>query len=119
LNSLRSGGRGFNQPAPGASTIPRNRGFSGAAAPPVFTNATTLGGGAAVYDKLSTNYSSLGVKPVDDNKASQYQNSDHAGTPENFKSNAMNGVTVIGGATGGGGSNYTGGYSGTVTVGPF
>ena len=52
-------------------------------------------------------------------KASQYQNSDHAGTPANFKSNAMNGVTVIGGATGGGGSNYTGGYSGTVTVGPF
>ncbi len=31
----------------------------------------------------------------------------------------MNGVTVIGGATGGGGSNYTSGYSGTVTVGPF
>jgi len=72
-----------------------------------------------VYDKFSTNYSSLGVKPVDDNKASQYQNSDHAGTPANFKSNAMNGGTVIGGATGGGGSNYTGGYSGTVTVGPF
>ena len=38
-----------------------------------------------MYDKFSTNYSSLGVKPVDDNKASQYQNSDHAGTPENFK----------------------------------
>ena len=67
---------------------------------------------AAVYSNLSSDYSALGVKPVDDNQASQYRNSDHAGTPENFKSN------VIGGATGGGGSNYTGGYSGTLSVGP-
>jgi hypothetical protein len=52
----------------------------------------------------------VGVKPVDDNKASQYQNSDHAGTPENFKQ------YVIGGAGGGGGSNYTGGNSGTLSV---
>jgi hypothetical protein len=36
----------------------------------------------------------LGVKPVDDNKASHYQNSDHAGTPEYFR------VYVIGGARG-------------------
>src|SRR5207253_1806151 len=57
---------------------------------------------AAVYTKFSTDYNALGVKPVDDNKASVYQNSDHAGTPENFK------AYVIGGATGGGGSNYTG-----------
>jgi hypothetical protein len=47
---------------------------------------------------------------VDDNKASQYLNSDHAGTPENFKPYATDG------ATGGGGSNYTGSYSGTATV---
>jgi len=63
--------------------------------------------GAAVYTSFSTSYNSLGVKPVDDNKASQYQNSDHAGTPENFK------AFVVGGATGGGGSNFTGSYSGT------
>ena len=63
--------------------------------------------GAAVYTSFSTAYNSLGVKPVDDNKASQYKNSDHAGTPENFKS------FVIGGARGGGGSNFTGSYSGT------
>jgi hypothetical protein len=63
--------------------------------------------GAAVYTSFSTSYNALGVKPVDDNKASQYQNSDHAGTPENFKS------FVIGGARGGGGSNFTGSYSGT------
>ena len=67
---------------------------------------------AAVYNGFSSNYNAVGVKPVDDNRASQYKNSDHAGTPENFKSH------VIGGATGGGGSNYTGAYSGTVAVGP-
>jgi RHS repeat-associated protein len=63
--------------------------------------------GAAVYTSFGTDYTAVGVKPVDDNHASQYQNSDHAGTPENFK------ASVIGGATGGGGSNYTGSYSGT------
>jgi len=62
---------------------------------------------AAVYTSFDTDYNAVGVKPVDDNKASQYQNSDHAGTPENFKS------FVTGGATGGGGSNFTGSYSGT------
>jgi hypothetical protein len=66
---------------------------------------------AAVYTDFSTNYDALGVKPVDDNKASAYQNSDHAGTPENFAS------FVTGGARGGGGSNYTGSYSGTGSCG--
>jgi hypothetical protein len=60
-----------------------------------------------VYTSFSSNYTALGVKPVDDNSASIYQNADHAGTPENFK------PYVIGGARGGGGSNYTGSYSGT------
>jgi hypothetical protein len=63
--------------------------------------------GAAVYTDFSRMYNDLGVKPVDDNKASKYKNSDHAGTPENFK------AYVIGGGTGGGGSNFTGSYSGT------
>jgi hypothetical protein len=64
---------------------------------------------AAVYRKadFSDDYNALGVKPVDDNKASLYQNSDHAGTPENFR------PYVVGGARGGGGSNYTGSYSAT------
>jgi hypothetical protein len=66
---------------------------------------------AAVYTSFSSDYNAVGVKPVDDNKGSQYLNSDHAGTPENFK------TKVTGGATGGGGSNYTGGYSGTASVG--
>ena len=64
---------------------------------------------AAAYTSFSTNYNDLGVKPVDDNKASQYQNSDHAGTPENYKD------FVTGGAMGGGGSNYTGSLSGTAS----
>ncbi len=64
----------------------------------------------AVYTAFSTDFTSLGVKPVDDNKLSQYQNSDQAGTPENWKS------FVTGGAQGGGGSNYTGGLSGTASV---
>jgi hypothetical protein len=70
---------------------------------------------AAVYrfaDFLASGYEGLGVKPVDDNNASMYKNSDHAGTPENFKS------YVVGGARGGGGSNYTGSYSGTASCEP-
>jgi len=66
--------------------------------------------GAAVYTNFSADPSLLGVKPVDDPTHSQYQNKDHAGTPENFK------PYVIGGGTGGGGNNYTGGLSGTASV---
>src|SRR5579859_285884 len=62
---------------------------------------------AAVYTSFSSNYSALGVKPAD-----AITNSDHAGTPENYKS------YVIGGARGGGGSNWTGSYSGTASVTP-
>src|SRR5882724_4190895 len=66
--------------------------------------------GAALYTFFSADYNAVGVKPVDDNKASQYQNSDHAGTPENLKG------YVTGGTTGGGGSNFTGGLSGTAST---
>src|SRR5438876_11122063 len=54
--------------------------------------------------QVPTNFP-LAVKPVDDTKASQYKNSDHAGTPENLK------TFVTGGARGGGGSNFTGSLS--------
>jgi len=67
---------------------------------------------AAVYQTFTTNYNALGIKPVDDSTHSVYKNSDHAGTPENFKK------FVVGGARGGGGSNFTGSNSSTVTVGP-
>ena len=68
--------------------------------------------GAAVYTQFSADHGALGVKPIDGDKASPYANSDHAGTPENFK------PFVTGGARGGGGSNWTGSYSGTVAVVP-
>ena len=64
------------------------------------------------YSNFSADYNALGVKPVDDKVQNPYLNSDHAGTPENFKS------FVIGGATGGGGGNFTGGLSATKSVGP-
>ena len=65
---------------------------------------------AAVYTSFTQNYNQLGVKASDDNHFPPYQNSDHAGTPENYKS------YVTGGARGGGGSNYTGSLSGTASV---
>ena len=61
--------------------------------------------GAAVYSKFSTDPNALGVKPVDGDKLNPYHNGDKAGTPENFTK------SVIGGALGGGGANYTGGYT--------
>jgi hypothetical protein len=67
---------------------------------------------AAVYTQFSTDNNALNVKPVDSNSASAYHNSDHAGTPEAFK------AFVTGGARGGGGSNWTGSYSSTVSVTP-
>jgi hypothetical protein len=63
---------------------------------------------AAAYSNFNTYYNALGVKPTDSKTASSYPNSDAAGTPENYK------TSVIGGARGGGGSNYTGGYSGSL-----
>jgi hypothetical protein len=65
---------------------------------------------AAVFTSFSTNYNALGIKSLDDNNKCSYKNSDHAGTPENYKQ------YVVGGATGGGGSNYTGSLSGTASV---
>src|SRR5205085_8984102 len=67
---------------------------------------------AAVDTKFSTTLGSLGVKPIDASSGSQYNDYDHAGTPESFKTN------VTGGARGGGGSNYTGSYSATASVCP-
>jgi hypothetical protein len=66
---------------------------------------------AAAYGSsiCDTPYGDLGVKPVDSNTLSAYKNSDHAGTPENVKH------AVKGGARGGGGSNFTGSWSGTAS----
>jgi hypothetical protein len=68
---------------------------------------------AAVYTPPfpTTDNNALGVKPTDSTTLTAlYPNGDHAGTPENFKAD------VTAGATGGGGSNFTGSYSGTAQV---
>jgi hypothetical protein len=65
---------------------------------------------AAVYTQFATDPKAIGAKPIDGGALNPYPNSDHAGTPENYK------PYVTGGAMGGGGSNWTGGYSGTATV---
>lgn len=65
---------------------------------------------AAVYTAMSGNPQDLGVKAVDGDQFTIYRNSDHAGTPENYKS------MVAGGAMGGGGSNYTGGQTGDLVI---
>jgi len=67
---------------------------------------------AAVYTSFSSDYNALGVQPTDDNHASPYGSSDHAGTPMNYTS------FVTGGARGGGGSNFTGSLSATASVMP-
>jgi hypothetical protein len=71
--------------------------------------------GAAVYTVFSSDYNAVAPKPTH-HRSCLYNNSDHAGTPEGvdtasgkpFKS------FVKGGARGGGGSNWTGSWSGTV-----
>ncbi len=67
---------------------------------------------AAVYPTFSTNYNALGVKPVDDQALSQYQNTDHSGCPENYKQ------YVTAGGTGTGGTNCVGMYTSSVAVNP-
>jgi hypothetical protein len=65
--------------------------------------------GAAVYTCLGgVDYNSVLVKPTHSDTC-DYNNGDHAGTPEN----ATLKHCVTGGARGGGGSNFTGSWSGT------
>ena len=69
--------------------------------------------GAAVYTCFPPDLNMLNVKPTHQN-ACNVNNGDHAGTPENPAYRQC----VTGGATGGGGSNFTGSNSGTVTASP-
>jgi hypothetical protein len=64
--------------------------------------------GAAVYTHFTTDYNSLMIKPTHSTHLDSYPNGDQAGTPECFFK-----AYVTGGARGGGGSNFTGSYSGT------
>jgi hypothetical protein len=69
--------------------------------------------GAAAYTCFPTDYNLLNVKPTHQN-ACTLNNGDHAGTPENRQFRQC----LIGGASSGGGSNFTGSWSGTVNVTP-
>lgn len=73
--------------------------------------------GAAVYTTFSSDYNLLNIKPTHGASCS-YNNSDHAGTPEGTDptSGQLFKSFVTGGARGGGGSNFTGSWSGTVSV---
>lgn len=66
--------------------------------------------GAAVYTTFPTDYNDLGAKAQDGKNSTIYSNSDHAGTPENYK------PFLIDGARGGGSTNYTGGWTGTESL---
>jgi hypothetical protein len=73
--------------------------------------------GAAVYNVFTLDYNVLGVKPSH-SRTCLYNNSDHAGTPEGIDINSGQPFKafVTGGARGGGGSNWTGSWSGTQAV---
>ena len=62
---------------------------------------------AAVYTQFATDLGQAGVKPLHSSNLDAYPSGDQAGTPENER------AYVIGGARGGGGSNFTGSYSST------
>jgi hypothetical protein len=71
---------------------------------------------AAVYSTFTSDYNALAVKPGHQT-ACGMSNGDHAGTPEGVNNNNRPWKQfVIGGARGGGGSNWTGSWSGTQSV---
>ena len=74
--------------------------------------------GAAVYTAFSSEYNTLAIKPTHSNSCG-YNNPDHAGTPEGINSAGISFQNfVTGGARGGGGANFTGGWSGTQKIAP-
>jgi hypothetical protein len=74
--------------------------------------------GAAVYTCSDSGYNEFAPKASHQNACDQRQillnNGDQAGTPEDLHEKQC----VVGGATGGGGSNWTGSWSGTMSVSP-
>lgn len=74
--------------------------------------------GAAVYSTFTTDYNALQIKPSHCATCAGFNGSDHAGTPEGVDTSTGQPFKkyVIGGARGGGGSNFTGSWSGTVSV---
>jgi hypothetical protein len=69
--------------------------------------------GAAVYTTFSTDYNALQILASHGNSCSP-GGGDHAGTPEGKTSSGLSyALFVVGGARAGGGSNFTGSWSGT------
>lgn len=101
------GGVAFPVPASGLPGGIKNVTWSGTIQTDVDTKLQWKWG-AAVYNPFSADYNSLGVKPTHQD-ACNLNDGDQAGSPEQFG-------PAIGGATGGGAANLTGGWSGTVTV---
>lgn len=71
---------------------------------------------AAAYSSFTTNYNALGIKAGHQTACGQ-NNGDHAGTPEGVDSTNIPWKNyLVGGPRGGGGSNFTGSWSGTLTI---
>jgi phospholipase C len=76
----------------------------------VYSNlGTGLGTGIGSSSATTAFYNGLGIKPIDASTGSPYLNSDHAGTPENFKADYLTSAT--GGHGPFGSSQYTGVYN--------
>src|SRR5262249_35117183 len=73
--------------------------------------------GAAVDSSFTTDYNAVAPKAAHANTCG-LSNSDHAGTPEGSLDVVSLKKYVVGGARGGGGSDFTGSWSGTVNVVP-
>jgi len=74
--------------------------------------------GAAVYSSLSTDFNALAIKSGHQT-ACGLNGVDHAGTPEGVNNlDQLWKQFVVGGGTGGGGSNWTGSFSGTQSASP-
>jgi hypothetical protein len=72
--------------------------------------------GAAAYSNFTTDYNALQIK-AGHQTACGMSNGDHAGTPEGVdNTNTPWKKYVVGGARGGGGSNFTGSWSGTLNI---
>jgi hypothetical protein len=75
--------------------------------------------GAAAYSSFTTDYNALAVKAGHQTACGQGK-ADHAGVPEGVNNdNQPWKQFVIGGTRGGGGSNWTGSWSGTQSVSPL
>jgi len=71
---------------------------------------------AAAYSSFTTDYNKLNIKPGHQT-ACGMNNGDHAGTPEGVDNNNTPWKHyLVGGPRGGGGSNFTGSWSGTLSI---